>query len=506
MTIAIYARQSVFKEDSLSIETQIENCKNEIERKNKGAEIKVFEDRGYSGKNTARPQLKNLLEEIEENKIDKVIVYKLDRISRNVVDFYNLYDFMNKHNCSFISVKDEFDTSSSIGRLLIGILINFAEMERENIQVRVRDSYYARAENDGRYLGGNTPFGFNLAKTKDKISTLKTNKDKEIVEILFKKYAYDSNCSLHKLTEWLGKEKGIIKPPTSINNILSNPIYVMADEKIYNYYKSLGVNFINNNYEWNGKKACCILNKTDQSGNKTIQNPKTEWKVYVTNWEGFIDSRTFLLVQERLSENEAFTRDLTPKGRFKELSGLVKCGKCGKGVKIKGKYGSLSCSGRSELRGLCDISFRGIRLEHIQEKVEIEIQAYLDNFTKNQEAWKKKLEEYKKQAEKLERDIDTLVNKLIEEPEISNTLTKQIQQREEQLGEINYKIQADIAPSDKIEYRVLKVLQRKENKTITAKDAIYKDLEIEEKQALLKILVEKILLFDDKSIKIIWKV
>ena len=73
MTIAIYARQSVFKEDSLSIETQIENCKNEIERKNKGAEIKVFEDRGYSGKNTARPQLKNLLEEIEENKIAGII-------------------------------------------------------------------------------------------------------------------------------------------------------------------------------------------------------------------------------------------------------------------------------------------------------------------------------------------------------------------------------------------------------------------------------------------------
>ena len=185
MTIAIYARQSVFKEDSLSIETQIENCKNEIERKNKEAEIKVFEDRGYSGKNTARPQLKNLLEEIEENKFDKVIVYKLDRISRNVVDFYNLYDFMNKHDCNFISVKDEFDTSTAIGRLLIGILINFAEMERENIQVRVRDSYYTRAETDGRYLGGNTPFGFNLAKTKDKISTLKANKDKEIVEILF---------------------------------------------------------------------------------------------------------------------------------------------------------------------------------------------------------------------------------------------------------------------------------------------------------------------------------
>ena len=95
MTIAIYARQSVFKEDSLSIDTQIETCRAEVERREKGADIKVYEDRGYSGKNTARPQLKNLMEEIENNRIDKVIVYKLDRISRNVVDFYNLYDIMN---------------------------------------------------------------------------------------------------------------------------------------------------------------------------------------------------------------------------------------------------------------------------------------------------------------------------------------------------------------------------------------------------------------------------
>ena len=145
MTIAIYARQSVFKEDSLSIDTQIETCRAEVERREKGADIKVYEDRGYSGKNTARPQLKNLMEEIENNRIDKVIVYKLDRISRNVVDFYNLYDFMNKHHCDFVSVKDEFDTSSSIGRLLIGILINFAQMERENIQLRVKDSYYPKS-------------------------------------------------------------------------------------------------------------------------------------------------------------------------------------------------------------------------------------------------------------------------------------------------------------------------------------------------------------------------
>lgn len=505
MTIAIYARQSVFKEDSLSIDTQIETCKEEIARKYKTTDIKVYEDRGYSGKNTARPQLQELKEEIENNRIDKVIVYKLDRISRNVVDFYNLYDFMNKHHCDFVSVKDDFDTSSSVGRLLIGILINFAQMERENIQLRVKDSYYARAETDGRYLGGNTPFAFKLAKTKEGISTLKPNDKKEIVELLFQKYATDSNTSLHQLTQWLGKEKGIIKPPTSINNILSNPIYAIADQKLFNYYKSLGVSFLNDSTEWDGSRACCILNKTDQSGDKTIQNPPADWKVYITNWKGYIDSRTFLMVQERLSQNAAFTSDITPKGRFKELSGLVKCARCGKAVKIKGKYGSMSCSARSEMRGLCDISFKGVRLEHIQEKVEIEIQKYLDNFNKNQEAYKARLKEYQEEADRLKSEIDNLISTLAVNPAIAETITKAIEDREKQLGEVNYKIQADIAPSDKIEYRVLKVLQAISPKTPTVKDAVYKDLATEEKQALLQILVNKILLDEDGSITIDWK-
>ena len=85
MAIAIYARQSIDKKDSLSIETQIQDCKNLIEREDKNANIVIFKDRGYSGKNTDRPELQKLLDEIERENIEKVVVYKLDRISRNIV-------------------------------------------------------------------------------------------------------------------------------------------------------------------------------------------------------------------------------------------------------------------------------------------------------------------------------------------------------------------------------------------------------------------------------------
>ncbi len=505
MAIAIYARQSIDKKDSLSIETQIQDCKNLIEREDKNANVVVFKDRGYSGKNTDRPELQKLLDEIERENIEKVVVYKLDRISRNIVDFYNLYDFMQKHKCAFFSVKDNFDTASPMGRLLMGILINFAQMERENIQVRVQDSYYMRAESDGRYLGGRTPYGFKLAKDKNGISTLKADKDMEIVKLIYQKYAYDSNSSLHKIVRYLHEEKGIVKSARAIKIILSNPIYVKADERLYNYYKALGVEFLNDKEDWNGINACQVLNKTDQSQRKSVMKDKDEWKVFITNWKGEIDSRTFLMCQERLSENVALSRDNTPKGKFGELSGLVKCKKCGRAIKVKGKYGSMSCIGRSELRGVCDISFRGIRVKSVQEKVGIEMQKYLNNFMENQEKWKQKKEEYQSQIDKLSNEINNLVSLLAENPEVNKPLMSGIEERQKQLADVNYKMQIDVSPSDKIEYRVLKILQQINPQLVNVKNVIYEELDEEQKQALLKIVVNKILLDESGNIEIEWK-
>ena len=505
MAIAIYARQSIDKKDSLSIETQIQDCKNQIAREDKNANVVIFKDRGYSGKNTDRPELQKLISEIERENIEKVIVYKLDRISRNIVDFYNLYDFMEKHHCAFYSVKDAFDTASPMGRLLMGILINFAQMERENIQIRVQDSYYARAENDGRWLGGKTPYGFKLGKTKNKISTLKPTEDMEIVKLIYQKYAYDSNSSLHKIVRYLHEEKGIVKSARAIKIILSNPIYVKADERLYNYYKALGVEFLNDKEDWNGINACQVLNKTDQSQRKSVMKDKDEWKVFITNWEGVIDSRTFLMCQERLSENVALSRDNTSKGKFAELSGLVKCKKCGRAIKIKGKYGSMSCIGRSELRGVCDISFRGIRVKMVQEKVGIEMQKYLDNFMENQEKWKQKKEEYQSQIDKLSNEINNLVSLLAENPEVNKPLMSGIEERQKQLADVNCKMQIDVSPSDKIEYRVLKILQQINPELVNVKNVIYEELDEEQKQALLKIVVNKILLDESGNIEIEWK-
>lgn len=502
MGVAIYARQSVLKEDSLSIETQIEACRHQIAIKFPDAHATVFEDRGYSGKNMNRPQLQELLQQVEENKIEKIVIYKLDRISRNIADFYNLHSFLINHNCSLVCCKEGFDTDSELGTILISILIGFAQSERENISLRVKDSYYMRAQTDGRWLGGKTPFGFDLSKTSDKISTLVPNENADIVSTLFYKYAYDTSCSLHKLVEHLHKNYGIAKTATAVNNILSNPIYVEADAKLYNYYKALGVTFLNNKEEWNGEHSCLILNKTDQRGDKKLPKPSSEWQIYITNWKGWVDSRTFLLCQERMSQNVALSKDNSPKGAFQELSGLVKCAKCGRAVKIKGKYGSMSCSGRSEMRGLCDSSFKGVRLEGLQEQVASEIQYYLDHYKENHNAWLAKKAQLKADEQKIEQEIDNLVLQMADNPSISKRIAKSIEKLEQKLSEIQYQLQMDVSTGDKIEYRVLKILERVNPPHDLLKTVKYEALDKDSKQSILRILIDKILLNEDGTISI----
>lgn len=132
---AIYARQSVDKKDSVSIETQIDECLKHCSSKSP----RVYQDKGYSGKNTDRPELQKLRRDIEMGIIGRVVVYKLDRISRNIVDFYKLYEVMQTHECEFVSHSEAFDTTSTMGRAMMGILAVFAQMERENIVMRVKD-------------------------------------------------------------------------------------------------------------------------------------------------------------------------------------------------------------------------------------------------------------------------------------------------------------------------------------------------------------------------------
>lgn len=120
-----------------------------------------YSDGGYTGANTNRPALQRLLEGIEAGAIDCVVVYKLDRLSRSILDFAKMMEFFNKHGAQFVSVTQSFNTSTSAGRLTVNLLSMFAQFEREQISERTRDKMRA-AKKRGRWIGGMPPFGYDV--------------------------------------------------------------------------------------------------------------------------------------------------------------------------------------------------------------------------------------------------------------------------------------------------------------------------------------------------------
>ena len=155
---AIYARQSVLKADSLSISGQIDLCRRET-----GTEVKIYRDKGYSGKNTNRPAFQQLMEDVEAGLIQKIVVYRLDRFSRSISDFGRLWEILKAHNVEFVSINETFDTSTPMGRAMLNIIMVFAQLERETTAERVRDNYYQRAKL-GSWPGGPAPYGFSIGK------------------------------------------------------------------------------------------------------------------------------------------------------------------------------------------------------------------------------------------------------------------------------------------------------------------------------------------------------
>src|SRR5215216_5872970 len=118
-----------------------------------------YDDGGYSGGSTDRPDLQRLLDDIRARKIDVIVVYKVDRLTRSLADFAKLVELFDTHNVSFVSVTQAFNTTSSMGRLTLNVLLSFAQFEREVTGERIRDKI-AASKKRGLWMGGTVPLGY----------------------------------------------------------------------------------------------------------------------------------------------------------------------------------------------------------------------------------------------------------------------------------------------------------------------------------------------------------
>ncbi|MCX5691318.1 MAG: recombinase family protein, partial [Planctomycetota bacterium] len=165
---AIYTRKSSedgLEQDFNSLDAQRESAENFIASQKHAGWIclsEKYDDGGFTGGNMERPAVLRLMADIQAGKIDCVVVYKVDRLSRSLMDFARMMSEFEKFKISFVSVTQQFNTTHSMGRLTLNILLSFAQFEREMISERTRDKMSA-ARRKGRWIGGHIPLGYDLA-------------------------------------------------------------------------------------------------------------------------------------------------------------------------------------------------------------------------------------------------------------------------------------------------------------------------------------------------------
>lgn len=300
MKVAIYTRVSTHHQidkDSLPLQRdELINYSKFILNSN---DYVVFEDAGYSGKNTDRPAFQDMIKRIRTGEFTHLLVWKIDRISRNLLDFCDMYDELKRCNCIFVSKNEQFDTSSAMGEAMLKIILVFAELERKLTGERVKAIMLDRASK-GLWNGAPIPLGYTWNE-ETKFPIVDEN-EKKIVELIFSTYLQEESTSIvRNLLNANGvktKRNGSWTTKT-ITDIIRNPFYIGTYR--YNYRESA-----------RGK----------------IKN-EDEWIVLEDNHPAIVSKELFNKCNEIMDRNSLRSNSkFRANGKTHVFAGLIKCGAC----------------------------------------------------------------------------------------------------------------------------------------------------------------------------------
>ncbi|MGD0113441.1 MAG: recombinase family protein [Armatimonadota bacterium] len=239
---AIYTRKSTdegLDSDFNSLDAQREAAEAYIlSQRQEGWEALAnrYDDGGFSGGNLERPGLQRLLSDVEAGRIGCVVVYKVDRLSRSLLDFARLIEVFDRRSVSFVSITQRFNTTTSMGRLVLNILLSFAQFEREIIGERIRDKV-AATKRKGMYTGGPPVLGYDVDRERKRLVV--NPEEAELVRTIFTRFL-DTGC-ITKLVEELNAQGSVTKSWTTkrgltragkpwnkgyIYRLLNNPLYL----------------------------------------------------------------------------------------------------------------------------------------------------------------------------------------------------------------------------------------------------------------------------------------
>ena len=527
--IAIYSRKSKFTGKGESIENQIELCRQYIDNTYPDIaeqDIVVFEDEGFSGKNTERPQFQKMMQIAETGELKAIVCYRLDRISRNISDFSRLIEQLEEMGIDFISMKENFTPDNPMGKAMMYICSIFAQLERETIAERILDNMHELAKT-GRWLGGTTPTGYESREINSRIELdgkirkmhkLEIIKEEaDIVKLIFKKFL-ETN-SLTKVDEYLLMNNIRTKNNKNfsrfaIRGILENPVYMSADIDAWEYFENKGVEVFASKECFDGQYGIMAYNKTKQNTNKSHDIREiTEWIIAIGKHKPLVSGADWVKAQSLLSQNKSKTYR-KPKSVYALLSGLLYCENCGAYMRPKVNRRILP-NGEKSFSYLCETKEKTHR-QHCDMKnpsgneLDRKVCNEIKKLASDKSEFFKSLNEAKKSVERLEngnstelqilkekinqndKKIEALVNSLTKAENTPsydyiikeiNKLHKKNEQLKNTLADLNYQIQQSNLSENEFDILESILVQFSESFDL---------MSYEEKRRALRVFIDKV--------------
>ena len=523
--IALYSRKSKFTGKGESIGNQVELGKEYVRVHFGDAavdKIVVYEDEGFSGGNLNRPAFKRMMDAAKKRQFKAIIVYRLDRISRNVSDFSGLIEELARLDISFISIKEQFDTSTPMGRAMMYIASVFSQLERETIAERIRDNMHELAKT-GRWLGGTTPTGFESEAIKSITVDGKTKKacklklvpeEADIVKTIFDLYVETDSLTLTEaalIKQGFKTKNGKYFTRFSVKAILQNPVYMVADQEAYDFFIKNDTDLFSEHDAFDGVHGMMAYNRTDQEkGRASISLPPSEWIVSVP---GLIPGKVWVQVQESLERNKSksFRK---PRSNEALLTGLLFCS-CGERMypkmskrktadgkviytyvcKMKERSQRTVCNSKNANGNTLDMAIieQVKMLADDKETFVSQLEQSRKFYTGNRMDYEQRISDMRKEKAETEKKINSLVDSLVEmgDSPAKAHVTKRIEQLNEEYQSLEKRIQelegltTQHALSD-VEFDLMRQL------LTVFKDGI-DEMTIEQKRAAIRTIVRKVI-------------
>ena len=430
MNVAIYARKSKATKKGESISNQIELCKKYfLNTTNEDVNFLIYEDEGWSGGNINRPQFTKMMNDAKLKRFSALICYRLDRIARNVADFSSTYKILEESNIAFISITEQFDTSTIMGRAMINISATFAQIERETIAERIKDNMLELSRT-GRWLGGTPPLGFKsvqITENNKRMYKLEVVEEEiEIVRLIYKLYPeYKSTVPIARylVSNYIKGKNGGDFSRNTVLQILKNPVYCCSDSEAIKYFESKGSTL---NCSENNKYGLMVYNK--RKGGKK-ENPIEEWIIATGKHPGIIPGAEWVECQNILSEISSKTSPRKATGNKFLLSGMLKCSRCG----------SSMCSWSRTSKG---IYYRSYRCELKNRSSNIEDIINIKRTKNNNASLKRELTSLNKNLNENDKLLQGLIKKLalIDDIDVLSMIQTEIKKIKTENDNINKRI------------------------------------------------------------------